>query len=133
MSFSKYTAWYKYTYITKANLQNLVAASPLAVMVYANTAFMNYKTGIFSCPTTTTSNSQLNHAVTLIGYDTSGNWIIKNSWGTSWGVAGYMYLKDSNDCGMKNFVFQFAERRVASYGVGLVMGLGMLVVGLLAM
>lgn len=37
------------------------------------------------------------HALTLVGWNTDGNgdtiWIFKNSWGKSWGVGGYLYLK----------------------------------------
>ena len=41
---------------------------------------------------------QPNHAVAIIGYvddtriDAGGYWIIKNSWGTSWGDGGYGYI-----------------------------------------
>jgi C1A family cysteine protease len=39
-----------------------------------------------------------NHAVLIVGWDDSmcsgaGAWIVKNSWGTSWGDAGYFYIK----------------------------------------
>jgi C1A family cysteine protease len=46
--------------------------------------------GVYSCQST--NFSQLNHAVQLIGYDSKGNWLIKNQWGTSWGMDGYAYL-----------------------------------------
>lgn len=40
-----------------------------------------YKSGVFNnCGTTT-----LNHAVTAVGYQADGTWIVRNSWGTSWG------------------------------------------------
>ncbi|XZF13417.1 C1 family peptidase [Chitinophagaceae bacterium MMS25-I14] len=44
------------------------------------------------------------HAVMAVGYDDSKNWfIIRNSWGTGWGLKGYFtmpydYLTDSNLC-----------------------------------
>jgi len=39
-----------------------------------------------------------NHAVLIVGWDDSmcsgvGAWIVKNSWGTSWGAAGYFYIR----------------------------------------
>jgi hypothetical protein len=45
--------------------------------------FIYYKSGVFSCPSTT--DEQLNHGVEVVGYDASGNFIIKNSWGRSGG------------------------------------------------
>ncbi len=39
---------------------------------------------------------QVNHAVTIVGWDDdicrTGGWIIKNSWGIMWGDQGYFYL-----------------------------------------
>jgi C1A family cysteine protease len=47
---------------------------------------MYYSSGVYTgCPSNDLSQYYLNHAVILIGYDSSGNWIIKNQWGTGWG------------------------------------------------
>jgi C1A family cysteine protease len=39
-----------------------------------------------------------NHAVVIVGWDDAmcgglGGWIVKNSWGTAWGAAGYFYIR----------------------------------------
>jgi hypothetical protein len=39
--------------------------------------------------------SKLNHALLVVGYNTTADtpyWIVKNSYGTGWGVAGYLYV-----------------------------------------
>ena len=45
----------------------------------------------------TCGTGKTNHAVQVVGMyrdsDTSGYWYLRNSWGTSWGDKGYMYLK----------------------------------------
>ncbi|DAZ98576.1 TPA: hypothetical protein N0F65_005760 [Lagenidium giganteum] len=66
---------------------------PMAVVVAAgNNVWKQYKGGLVSsCPS-----NQLDHAVLAVGYgDMSGgsHFKIKNSWGTSWGDKGYIYLK----------------------------------------
>ena len=41
----------------------------------------------------------VNHAIQIVGYNLTGNYyIIKNSWGTSWGVNGYGFLDMIQDC-----------------------------------
>lgn len=63
---------------------------PVSVGVAADNAFSGYSGGVF---TNCTSN-QLNHAVQLVGWsDSGGYWIMRNSWGSSWGEQGYMRLK----------------------------------------
>ena len=44
--------------------------------------------------------TNLNHGVLAVGYDSNGNWIIKNSWGSSWGNKGYITLKSGDTCGV---------------------------------
>ena len=43
----------------------------------------------------------MDHTVLLVGW-TETEWIIKNQWGTDWGVSGYIYvsMSDSEDCGI---------------------------------
>lgn len=92
----------------EANMLNAVAINPVATAVYAD-PFMNYKSGIYNdynkCKAIW---SKLDHEVAVIGYgaDDQGNkyWIVKNSWGMSWGERGYIRFarKDSGKgiCGI---------------------------------
>ena len=66
---------------------------PVSVVVEANRAFKRYSKGVFSGPCGT----RLNHAVVVVGYGTTKEgidyWIVKNSWGKSWGENGYIRMK----------------------------------------
>ena len=59
----------------------------------SNYAFNSYTGGIYTESATTTD-----HAVALVGWVDSvgvsggGYWILRNSWGASWGMNGYMYI-----------------------------------------
>ncbi|EOY28037.1 hypothetical protein QUC31_012812 [Theobroma cacao] len=94
----------------------LKAASqqPVSVALDGNgTAFQFYSGGVFTGPCRTS----LNHAVTVVGYGTSEDgskyWLIKNSWGKSWGENGYMRIK--RDFNSKKGLCGIAKR--ASYPV----------------
>ena len=44
-----------------------------------------------------------NHAVTAVGYGTESGqdyFLVKNSWGTTWGDQGYFKLGTDNVCGI---------------------------------
>lgn len=76
---------------------------PISVAVYAgNSLWMNYKSGIID---NAECGNQDDHAVVIVGYNTTGNgqdyWIVRNSWGKSWGLDGYVYVaKGKNMCGI---------------------------------
>ncbi|OAY70134.1 Senescence-specific cysteine protease SAG39 [Ananas comosus] len=60
--------------------------------------FQHYQGGVFTGPCGT----DLDHAVTAIGYGTDESsgikyWLIKNSWGTTWGEAGFMRIQRDVD------------------------------------
>jgi C1A family cysteine protease len=78
-----------------ADLAQQLANRPISVAVDA-TNWSPYKSGVFNnCKTS------LNHGVLLVGTDGS-NWVVKNSWGASWGEKGFITLNQGNTCGICN-------------------------------
>jgi len=69
---------------------------PLPIAVDAQSHWQTYTGGVVSdC-----SGHSLDHGVLAVGY-TSEYWIVKNSWGSSWGESGYIRLAyGSNQCGL---------------------------------
>ncbi|XP_032902577.1 cathepsin L1-like [Amblyraja radiata] len=90
---------------SETDLATAVATvGPISVSIDAeHRSFMLYKSGIFYEPRC--SSDQLDHEVLAVGYGTENQkpyWIVKNSWGTSWGMEGYVHMsKDmDNNCGI---------------------------------
>jgi len=100
-------------------MKQLIANGPVAALIYAQTDFQAYKSGVFSgCPSTFgTSYSKINHAVVIIGYDVNGNYIIKNSWGTTWGDNGFGVVSKDRDCGLSAYAFQYSSDAAPGNGV----------------
>jgi len=65
---------------------------PVSVAVCVGNAFQRYTSGVFNTnEASTCSPGSVNHAVVLVGWDDSTQtWLMRNSWGTGWGVSGYM-------------------------------------------
>ncbi|KAI9562654.1 hypothetical protein GHT06_010108 [Daphnia sinensis] len=80
---------------------------PIAVSIATNSRFTLYKSGIFDDDTC--RNGTINHGVMLVGYGTTNGtdyWIVRNSWGTSWGMGGYIFMKRNvNTCRLAEYAF----------------------------
>ena len=69
------------------------------VAVYVTSAFQAYSGGVYqdnstACGSNPCDYTPTNHAVALVGWnDADGAWILRNSWGPSWGENGYMRIK----------------------------------------
>jgi len=75
-------------------LMSALNMQPVSVSIEADKAsFQLYKSGVYSDPACGTS---LDHGVLAVGYGTDATggdfWNVKNSWGTTWGDAGYIKM-----------------------------------------
>lgn len=82
----------------------LAIHGPVSVAMHSKRlTFMYYKEGIYSDPA---CSHQIDHAVVLVGYGTLNDrpyWVVRNSWGTEWGLGGYfLLLRGVNQCGIAN-------------------------------
>jgi C1A family cysteine protease len=87
-------------------LMTALAQQPVSIAIQANQpAFQSYKSGVL----TGTCGSNLDHGVLAVGYGTwtdgTDYYKVKNSWGTSWGMSGYILIQRGNpqrcgECGI---------------------------------
>lgn len=83
---------------SQTDLKAQLVIQPVSVAIQANQlVFQAYESGVFDDSRCGTS---LDHAVTLVGYGTEGGqdyYLMRNSWGTTWGEAGYMKMGMTGD------------------------------------
>jgi len=81
------------------------ALGPVAVSIDVTDSFANYKSGVWQDSSCKNGEMDLDHCVLVVGYGTDGGkdyWIVKNSWGTTWGNKGYINMRRNynNMCGI---------------------------------
>ena len=94
----------------KANSESAFKASvqtgPTSIAIEADKrVFQTYTSGILN---STSCGTQLDHGVLAVGYGTENGqayYLVKNSWGSSWGDNGYLKIADNGDgegiCGIQ--------------------------------
>jgi len=85
---------------TSSALMSALMSQPVSITVNAaqGSGFQLYTSGVLTGQCT----GDIDHAVLAVGYGTLNGtpyWRVKNSWGTTWGDAGYLNLqRDPADC-----------------------------------
>jgi hypothetical protein len=80
--------------VVEAIKDRVMNHGPVATTFHVYNDFRYYTGGCYEH----TGDDPINHAVVIIGWDDSmcggeGAWLVKNSWGEAWGIAGYFWIK----------------------------------------
>merc|ERR1719329_442549 len=89
---------------SEQDLMSALQRQPVSVAIEADqAAFQLYESGIL----TGTCDSDVDHGVLAVGYGTEDGtdyWVVKNSWGASWGEQGYVRIQrgknTDGECGI---------------------------------
>jgi C1A family cysteine protease len=93
------------------HLKEAVSNGPVSIAIEADTSiFQHYTGGVIS---SNLCGTNLDHGVLIVGYGTENDgtmyWLVKNSWGESWGENGYIKIARSeseNDPGICGIALQ---------------------------
>lgn len=102
----KFKSWGRIDCGDIAAIKNAIMTyGPVDAAVLTTPEFDGYGGGVYQdsqtdCPSSDgyCYNTTTDHAITLVGWDdgdggtTPGHWILRNSWGASWGESGYMRI-----------------------------------------
>lgn len=93
---------------SEEDIKNMLAQTgPLSIAVNAE-PFQYYYGGILDLDSYDCDPDGLNHGVAIVGYGSENGveyWIVRNSWGRSWGENGYIRLRlGKGVCGVNQYV-----------------------------
>ncbi|XP_074489068.1 pro-cathepsin H [Sebastes fasciatus] len=78
--------------------------NPVSLAFEVTSDFMHYFQGVYTSTECHQTTDKVNHAVLAVGYGQENGtpyWIVKNSWGSSWGTGGYFFIeRGKNMCGL---------------------------------
>ncbi|XP_057379749.1 procathepsin L-like [Daphnia carinata] len=92
----------------------LQSEGPLATSMKVPDSFYDYASGVYSDPACIGADeNDVDHAVVIVGYGTTTAtktlpatrfWIVRNSWGSGWGIGGYFLIKRGvNMCNIESW------------------------------
>jgi len=105
-----------------AMMKEIFRAGPIVIPFQAPASLFYYSGGIFTGPSPKSEGQkqngvnpweQTNHAVTAIGWGVEPSsgikyWVLKNTWGNSWGENGYFRIRRGTDeCGCESMASSF--------------------------
>ena len=90
---------------SEVDLRMALLEQPVAVNIDAShESFSFYSSGVYYEPKCGNTANDLDHAVLAVGFGTLDGedfWIVKNSWSTHWGNAGFVLMsRHDNNCGV---------------------------------
>uniref|UniRef100_A0A673BQ08 Pro-cathepsin H n=1 Tax=Sphaeramia orbicularis TaxID=375764 RepID=A0A673BQ08_9TELE len=93
------------SYDEKAMVDAVARLNPVSFAFEVTNDFMHYKEGVYTSSQCKSTADMVNHAVLAVGYGVEEKsrpyWIVKNSWGTTWGIDGYFLIeRGKNMCGL---------------------------------
>uniref|UniRef100_A0A0G4GSY4 Peptidase C1A papain C-terminal domain-containing protein n=1 Tax=Chromera velia CCMP2878 TaxID=1169474 RepID=A0A0G4GSY4_9ALVE len=86
-------------------LDAVALVGPVSIAFEVTDDFRFYSSGVYTNPKCHSTPDKVNHAVLAVGFGTTEDgddfWVVKNSWGSTWGARGYFNIaRGQNMCGV---------------------------------